>query len=496
MGSGSRIDHQHHLVATTVGALTISAPRPMSSHTDGTVEDIRARIWELTRKSYEGTSTPQEDDECWDLIDRLQVHVREQADTDDDYRAMWQEIRDRTIFGPHRRDLMSSDGPPAIALPVQRAAAQQVLGEALAEHQAARTISVQARDRWPASEVSYEEDFNEFRRVYEAAQERAIWGEQAVPFLLEDATGGLGARVGGRGFGLEIEFDTDGDWDDRDEALRAIGRDLYDAGLARDRYQHSYHSQEDAGYTDAPNAWRLEEDCTVAGEIVSPILYDERETWQNLATVCEIVQRHGGGAGPQTGGHIHVGLHDYDHDVANHNRLMRMYGEYEDVLFRLASNPNAPASEHRGTEWCSPNSVPADGYRSLADVASRARRGYALNLSAARGERGDHGEFRLWDGSVDPAVIQSQVNLSLGMAAAAVRNGPSPVRRNTSMRLGSHREQLRQWGVGPGDNLGPDALEPNSLSFRRLVDEIFHRRQEREQAASLFAITRWQHNNI
>ncbi|MGW1496885.1 amidoligase family protein, partial [Streptomyces sp. NPDC002402] len=301
-----------------------------------------------------------------------------------------------------------------------------------------------------------------------------------------------GAREGGRGFGLEIEFDTDGDYDDREEALRAIAYDLYDAGLARDEYQHGYHSQQDSGYTDAANAWRLEEDCTVAGEIVSPILYDERQTWENLATVCEIVARHGGGASSQTGGHVHVGLHDYDHDVANHHRLMQMYGDHEDVLFRLATNPNAPHFAHRGTHWCRRNTVPANGYRSLADVTSRARHGMAVNLSAARGARSDHGEFRLWDGSVNPATIQTQVNLSLGMVAAAVRQGDSSARGGTPMALGSHREQLREWGWRANQRLAPDALESNSRNFRRFVDEIFHRRQEMEQATALFAVTRWQ----
>jgi hypothetical protein len=238
----------------------------------------------------------------------------------------------------------------------------------------------------------------------------------------------------------------------------------------------------------------MEADCTVAGEIVSPILYDEPQTWRNLATVCEIIQRHGGRASERTGGHVHVGLHDYDHDVANHHRLMQMYGAYEDVLFRLASNRNAPNQEHRGTAWCHPNNVPADGYRSLADMAAGAGRSYALNLSAARGERSDHGEFRLWDGSVDPATIQTQVKISLGMVAAAARHGASPAQRSMPMRLGSHREQLRQRGLGPGDSLTPDALEPNSLNFRRFVDEIFHRRQDKEQATALFAITRWQHD--
>ncbi|MFJ8752288.1 amidoligase family protein [Streptomyces sp. NPDC102441] len=485
MGSGSRIDHQHHLVATTAAGLTIEAPA-------GGVDLMPERQRELIDQALQiqtqweannGQATLEEAMEYWGLRDRLRHEhdlwnghgLIQDAERED------AEEQQSPAFPPRASE------PPA-DVPVQRAAAQLVLDEVLEEHQASAALAVQARDRWPAEpEISFVEDFEAFREIHDAAWNREVRGEAAVPFLLEDATGGLGSREGGRGFGVEIEFDTDGDYDDRDEAMRAIGRDLHEAGLARDSRQHGYHSQAMAGYTDAPNAWRLEDDCTVAGEIVSPILYDDRQSWQNLATVCEIVQRHGGGASERTGGHVHVGLHDYDHDVANHHRLMQMYGDYEDVLFRLAANRNAPDSAHRGTEWCEPNRIPATGFRSLPDVQSGARHGMAVNLTAARGERSDHGEFRLWDGSVDPAVIQTQVNLSLGMVAAAVRGGPAHSRHNEPMSLGRHRQE---WG--PDQRLSIPDLEANSLSFRRFTDEIFNRRDQMAQAAALYAVTRWQ----
>ena len=83
--------------------------------------------------------------------------------------------------------------------------------------------------------------------------------------------------------------------------------------------------------------------------------------------------------------------------------------------------------------------------------------------------------------------IQTQVNVSLGMVAAAVRGGPQASRRSEPMSLGRHRQE---WG--PDQRLTVGDLEANSLSFRRFTDEIFHRRQERAQAAALYAVTRWQ----
>ena len=75
-------------------------------------------------------------------------------------------------------------------------------------------------------------------------------------------------------------------------------------------------------------------------------MYDEPQTWRNLATVCEVVKRHGGTVTRRAGGHIHVSTYDYDHTVENHNRLLRTTAGHADTIYRLAQNPAAAA--HRG----------------------------------------------------------------------------------------------------------------------------------------------------
>jgi hypothetical protein len=240
------------------------------------------------------------------------------------------------------------------------------------------------------------------------------------------------------------------------------------------------------GYTDAPGAWRLESDSTVAGEIVSPIMYDEPATWANLAKVTEIVRRHGGTASRRTGGHVHVGLHDYDHTVENHNRLMQTVAAYEDVLYRLSHNPER--GEHRGTMWCRPNLVPTAGYEDVTRVArNNSGHGLGVNLQSVSGRASDHAEFRMWDGSLEPAVIQTQIKVSLGLVDNALRTAgsPSPL-SGERHELGAHR---RQWGRRRQSG---EAWRASTRVFRDLADRIFTRPQDRAQAASLFAATRWQ----
>lgn len=371
-----------------------------------------------------------------------------------------------------------------------RSAGREVLDQAAGEHAASQAAQAAAQQRWPAEpEVSYSTDFAAFQQAYQEANGRAERGEAVIPYMTENATAGLGAREGGRGFGLELEFDLD---HSNHGAIHDIARDLHAAGLSQDPDIHGYHASRTRGYTDAPNGWRLEEDCTVSGELVSPILYDEPATWENLAKVCDIIRRHGGRASVRTGGHVHISTHDYDHGVENHNRLLNTYTAYEDVLYRLAGNPER--RRHRGTEWCIPNRVHANGYRTVGQVARNHYHGHAINMSSTRGDSNDHMEYRLWDGSLDPATIQTQVKLSLGLTEAAFRNAGSSAHPNDGEHepLGTHRR--RRSSAGDRGRLTGQQWRENTASFRRLMDEVFHRASDKAQATALFASTRWNDN--
>ena len=345
-----------------------------------------------------------------------------------------------------------------------------------AAHAASEAAQREAQEREPEFSASWADNPSAFQAAYRAARERRARGEAAVEFMTDDATGGLGARQGGRAFGVEIEFDV-APGIDRHQALAAIGRDLHAAGLTNSPEQRGYHARPSDS---AAGLWRFEADSTVAGEIVSPIAYDEPRTWAQLAQVCEIVRRHGGVATQRTGGHVHVGVGDYDHTVGNHNNLLAMFQAHEDVLYRLAQNPTQ--RQHRGTDWCAPNRVPAAPYFDPHSVryANQSHR-IGVNFQSVSGRTTDHVEFRMWDSSLDPGVIQAQVKLSLGMAHAAFRSrGERWAQREP---IGAHR--TRNASLGRGRRLRGDAWQADTASFRQLVDRIFTRDQDRAQATAL-----------
>ncbi|MFF4619011.1 NUDIX domain-containing protein [Nonomuraea jabiensis] len=344
-----------------------------------------------------------------------------------------------------------------------------------------------AWQRWPERpEVSFTRDFAAYRRAYDQAVERAVRGEAVIPYMLENATASLAARDGGRGFGVEIEFELPKH--NARQALRAIAHALHEAGLTGDAQVHDYHSMQGEGYRSGKKGgrglWRLEQDGTVDGELISPILYDEPATWENLRLATEIIRAHGGTAGASTGGHVHVSTHDYDHIVENYTSLLNHGGLHTDTLFRLGHNPERES--HRGVAQCQPNRLPTEGYRSIAPVRNLNGRKSAVNMESMKGTAKDHVELRLWDGSLDPAVIQSQVKVSLAQVEAAFRNAALGRLPNLGRldRLGTHAELLK---LDPG----LDLTERGSLSFRFLMDELFWRAADKDQLTALFAATRW-----
>ncbi|MEV6034071.1 amidoligase family protein [Nonomuraea sp. NPDC052116] len=370
---------------------------------------------------------------------------------------------------------------------VSRLVGQDPLVVARQEMVASLEARTRAWQRWPdRPEVSFTGDFAAYRHAYDQAVQRAVRGEAVIPYMRENATASLGARDGGRGFGVEIEFELPKH--NARQALQAIARALHKAGLVADARVDNYHTMRDEGYRSGKNGgrglWRLEQDGTVDGELISPILYDESATWENLLVATEIIRAHGGTAGASTGGHVHVSTHDFDHIVENYTSLLNHGGLHTDTLFRLGHNPERES--HRGVAQCKPNRLPTEGYRSIAPVRNLNGRKSAVNMESMKGTAKDHVEWRLWDGSLDPAVIQSRVKVSLAEVEAAFRTATLGQLPNLGRldQLGAHAELLK---LDPG----LDLTEQGSLSFRVLMDELFWRAADKEQLTALFAATRW-----
>ena len=393
----------------------------------------------------------------------------------------------RILPGDTYVDRLAHEQRPGEQLVSEQARARTTVTEQLTAEQArSLELQEQARLDQPEPEVSYLQDFAAFQADYDAARARRANGEDLVPYLTSNATAGLGDRYVGRGFGVELEFDFDTHAATDRVALGRIAADLHEAGLTRQTGgAEQYHAAARRGYSDDPAGWSLERDASVAGELVSPILYDEPATWRNLQTACAIIRQHGGRPTVRTGSHVHVSLHDYDHSIANHNQLLAMISGYQDTLYRLASNPQR--RHHRGMLFCWPNTNPGAGYRNLAE-AREVNRGHSIgvNLGAVHGDQRDHIEYRMFDGSLHPGTIQTQIKLALGLTHAAFRttgtDHPIPAREPIGTHAGSNPDQRRLTG---------QAWHDTTHSYRSLIDTLYTRATDKAQATALFANTRW-----
>ena len=272
-------------------------------------------------------------------------------------------------------------------------------------------------------------------------------------------------------FGLEIEFDG--------ADPNAVARALYEAGLAATPDQQGYHSHRQ------PGKWVVERDTTVTGEIVSPILQDTRETWDQLEQVCQILQAHGARTTTRTGGHVHVGADSagMDHDVERFRRVASVCAWAEDLLYRLAAATGRGGRRHRGAgngyRWCGPMGQGGfDEAQSLSELATRvgASHSVGLNYGNVLDTRRTI-EYRYFDSSLDPARLQANIKLAclITKRASSLPDSAIPSER---VRLGSHA--------------GAQVADEGDHLLRRFADLIFVRPQDKLKLYWLFGRSAWQ----
>lgn len=359
----------------------------------------------------------------------------------------------------------------------------------------------EAKKKWrEEATVLYSRDFVAFETDYKKAMAQSKNHKvPVIPYLRENALDGMATRASGQGFGVELEYEFKSElsWKQREEANKKIGLALFNAKLTPSRDQQDYHSAQENGYTDVhidskgKGTWSFEDDGSVdGGEIVSPIMYDEKVTWDNLEKVIKILRDNGAVPTENAGSHVHVGTGFYGSSPAKYAELVQLMNQHEDVLYRLASDPSR--GSHRGTEYAIPNQpINPIGFKKIANVRKQTESHSALNLRSISGIKKDHAEFRLFDATLDPGTIQSQIKLAVAMTHAAVRVNPRKVTSRPKEELGIH---LKKRAIFKAMNK-KETLEEETTTLRSLLDTLFSRREDKAQVVSIFANTKWNKND-
>jgi len=290
-----------------------------------------------------------------------------------------------------------------------------------------------------------------------------------------------------RRFGLEFEYDGP------EGIERTVGQSLYDAGLTVSSDLMHWHAR----LLTETHPVRHEYDRTVRGEVVTDILHDMPDTWDLISRVMACITDGGGLVSGRCGGHGHYDTSDYE--LADYLRLLRLFTAFEDVLYRVCSTPRALS--HRGDEFCAPFPTLPPRLRTaqhLADLCDDHRwaictRGVALrdrhNRRRVVGEvgPGSHIELRFPDASGDPRVIQAQVKVGAALVSAAKRLDDRTIAAIRPMRRGAHLERNPQ-----ERRLVGQEWTDQTENFRRFLDLIFNRWEDKQQVIGLYTLTRWQ----
>lgn len=83
--------------------------------------------------------------------------------------------------------------------------------------------------------------------------------------------------------------------------------------------------------------WDLDRDASLTngGEIVSHILHDNENDWNELLLICKKLKKLRADTSHNAGGHIHVGINSLQHNLNSWMNFLKLYTAYENVLFRF-----------------------------------------------------------------------------------------------------------------------------------------------------------------
>ncbi|MEN8905414.1 MAG: amidoligase family protein [Clostridiales bacterium] len=285
-------------------------------------------------------------------------------------------------------------------------------------------------------------------------------------------------------FGLEIEF-VSGD-------PNAIARDLYDMGICGYDRQVRYHAPS------INNKWKLESDVSLpsGGELVSPPLKDNPETWQNIQKVCEVAKMHGARVNSRAvGGHVHISADPLDTAKHRWNRFFKSTGSFEDVIYRVSggergivrSNVNHYATSFSQTadRMLRTNfSLNNSGdLMNLTFDASRSDRYKMINLTNIHDiNKPNTLEFRSFNSSLDPKILQNNVRIANGIVFASEK-----------ARFGNTSESpsMKRRGLILKDQQIRRIRRPNDLSVRDFVDIAFTRKKDKDEVLKLYSRNTW-----
>ena len=294
-------------------------------------------------------------------------------------------------------------------------------------------------------------------------------------------------------FGVELEFISPSP-----SAVNAIAKELYNLGLCSHSTIQSYHAETVEGM------WIIERDGSLGyggGELVSPILKDTPETWENIRKICEVVQRHGGYVNNQTGGHVHVGYNNLGQNKANWEKLITNVSAHEEIYMRAAGGelgemrPSHYAKSIRlkRDRNASRGRTLRDRLRNLSETIMNSEairrfgddrhgeRYYTLNTENL-GNGKPTIEFRAFNGTITPEVIQNNIRIATSFIRGSAYESLENPSEATSRRIEMLNSSVLSEKI---------AVQRSPKNIKKYLDTFFPRESDRKNVLRLISQNRW-----
>ena len=266
-------------------------------------------------------------------------------------------------------------------------------------------------------------------------------------------------------FGIELEVENV----NREE----LARELYAYGFSTQRNQQSYSSR-----VSESTGWVVKYDGSLddGGEIVSPPLRDTPETWETLRKITEIARNLGAITDRHTGLHIHMSHSILDDRGYRWQRLARYMYWFGNEYYKMgAASDRHCATMHRGLRYAGPlrlrdlrqlrrNDTAMSASRKLIGYRWHEDRYKIINTAKFVEHNVPTVEFRYPNGSLDPIIIQRQIQLANAtvMQAAYLRKHMPGAERLPALFRGDSSDALAEGAEGRFrqflDTFGSDRL--------------------------------------
>ena len=337
-----------------------------------------------------------------------------------------------------------------------------------------------------AGELSISRDYVDDNQFYSEnpqlfAEDFAAAAAAPIPYEYENVLNGSDLT-----FGIELEF-VNGDSD-------AIARELYDMGICGNDRMGGYHSQR------VPGKWALERDGSVTsgnrgGELISPILTDTPETWRQIEIVCDVAKRDGAAVNLRTGGHIHIGATDsLDGKRQRWRRFFKMSAGFEQFYTRLSGGEqgrfrgghyaeSSVSQSLQGITCRLPEQEDLPSYQTrIMQISNGKYQRMNIGTFATKGTV----EFRGFNGTLTPGVIQANVKYAAGVVHSAERSRIRGSETDNIIPTDSDRKRGRIINNYAENNQRTDD------GMMAALDAVFSRRSDKLHILSVVAKNRWE----